>query len=215
VQAVNPEPRGLEHAADLSVTPLVERDLDHGLPRRRIEHAHRCRGAHHPGLELDAELEPLQHRGCGWTIRVRAVALHDPVARVHEVVRQLAVVGQDQEPAGVGVETAHREQPRAARKQVGDRPAPLGILERADHADRLVEQQVGRPRPARKRPALDLDHVVVRVDLPARLGAHLAVDTHLPGAHQRVGPAARGDAARGDVLVEPDAHAPAGSRSEA
>ena len=94
------------------------------------------------------------------------VLLLHPVAGVGEPVGQIAVVGQQQQPLGVGVEAADGEHPRLGRHQVDHGRAALRVARRGDHPGRLVQQVVDeagahadrarrrpRPRRARGRPA--------------------------------------------------------------
>ena len=71
---------------------------------------------------------------------LRGVELRDLVPRVRQHVREGAVVGEDQQPFGVGIKPADGEQPRQARRQqiVDGSPAAL-IAARGDDAARLVQ----------------------------------------------------------------------------
>ena len=98
------------------------------------------------------------------------VGLRHLVRRVGQPVREVAVVGQDQQALGVGVQPADVEQPLLAGRRLPSRSverAPaLRVVHGRDHAARLVEHQVEVP-PGRRDPgAVDPDDVAFR-DRPA------------------------------------------------
>ena len=84
---------------------------------------------------------------------------------------ELAVVREDDQALGVVVEPADRIEvalDAGARQQIDHRRPALRVRPRADHAARLVNQQVpalGRLEPA----AVDLDLVAIRIGLGAEL----------------------------------------------
>ena len=58
----------------------------------------------------------------------RQVLLLEPVAGMGDAVGQLAVVRQQQQALGVGVEAPDREHPRLGRHQLDDGRAAVGVL---------------------------------------------------------------------------------------
>ena len=71
------------------------------------------------------------------------VGLVHLVRRVRQPLREVAVVGEQDQPGGVGVEPADVEEPLGpVGDQVGQRAPALGVGHRRDHAARLVEHQV-------------------------------------------------------------------------
>jgi hypothetical protein len=134
MEAGHVEPDGLAHPAHLPVAALVDRDLDQPALALGV--------ADDAGLELDAALQPGDLPRARPAREPHTIRLVDPVARVHEVVRQLAVVREQQQPAGVGVEAPDREHAPAGRQELRDRAAALGVVERRDDADRLVQGEV-------------------------------------------------------------------------
>ena len=193
------------HAPHLPVASFVDRDLDRAVLLSSRERAHATRSAPHAGLELDAARQPLDHARRRHAIHAHAVHLLDSVPRMHEVMGELTVVGEQQQPARVGVEPAHRKHPRAGRQELGDRAALLGIVQRADHADRLVEHEVAERGARRQRTPAHGDAIAVRLHLGARLGDHAAVHLHRAFLDQRVALAPRAEPALRQELVEADA----------
>ena len=122
-----------------------------------------------PVLELDAGPQPAadvpRHRpGHG-----REVGLQHPERGVHQPVREVAVVGEQQQPLAVGVEPADVEQPLLDVEtrlvhQVGDgAPAPV-VAHRAEHAARLVQREVHQVVADDHPVAVDVDDRGRRVD---------------------------------------------------
>jgi hypothetical protein len=206
MQRPHREPHRLAHAPHLAVAALVQLHLDQRVTLLPREHAHARRIAAHPGLELHAFLQPTQRLGPRRALETHAVGLDHAVARVHEPVRQLAVVREDEQSARIGVEPAHRKQARARRHELADGAPPLGVVERGDHADRLVEHVVAQRRRSGQRPALHRDPVALRLDLDPRFEHDAAIHPHGPLLDEQVALAARAHAALRQELVEPDGH---------
>ena len=94
-----------------------------------------------------------------------AVRLVDAVARVGDPVRELAVAGEQEQAAAVGVEPADGHQPGDVGHQVAHGAAALRVAHRGEHAGGLVERQRDRGRQlGRDGRAVDVDGVAVDVD---------------------------------------------------
>jgi hypothetical protein len=94
-------------------------------------------------VERNASAEPLDRGGVGDAAHPGAIDLRHLVPRVHQPRRQLAVVGEQQQPFGVVVEAADRvEIPEIRRNHLQDGAAPLRIGARGHHARRLVDQHI-------------------------------------------------------------------------
>ena len=72
------------------------------------------------------------------------VGLQHLVRRVHELVGEVAVVGEQQQPLAVGVEPPDVVDPllHPVAEEVGERGAALLVRHRGDHPARLVHRQV-------------------------------------------------------------------------
>jgi len=129
-ELVDRVPDGFEHPADLAIASLADGDAQRRMPgvfsiRRHQLDFGRLRAAavdRHPArqaLDVVAVREP-EH--------LDFVDACDAVAGMSELCRQIAVVGQQQQPLGFEVEAADRVDifPDAA-EQVDHRRAPLGI----------------------------------------------------------------------------------------
>ncbi len=194
VQADDRVPDRGEHALHLVRATLVQHELDAAWTEPA--------GAGRRGaavVELDALAEPAERLVVRVALDLCLVGLLDAVARMGEPVREAAVVGQQERPGRVCVETPDGHDARLARDELDDgRPASRVAGGRHD-ARRLVEEHVREPLP-RDLASVDLD-TVGRDDEGVQL-PRLAVDADAAGLDQLVGAATRGDAGPGEVSVE-------------
>ena len=107
-------------------------------------------------LELDAGGELLELLGGDRAVEGCQVALGDAVTRMRDRVSEVAVGGEHEQPAAVGVEPADRNETRNRFDQVHHGAALIRITARRDHTDRLVEDDgdgncTGRESDARRR----------------------------------------------------------------
>ena len=154
-------------------------------------------------LELDPVAQPPEVDVARRPAQSRAIGARYLEARVHQPVGELAVVGDQDQPGRVGVETADRIQPPLRVDQLGDRAPAPGLARGRGDPGRLVED----PHLARlgaDRSPVDL-HPALELDVARRVRDHLAAHPHPPGGDQRLGLAARGDSGVGEVLCEPHA----------
>ena len=89
----------------------------------------------------------------------REIRLQHPEGGMHEPMREVAVVGQEQQPFTVGVEPPDVEEPL---RPVGDeiahgRPAAC-VTHRAEHTPRLVQGQVDEVVTYREPVPVDMHH---------------------------------------------------------
>ena len=205
MQRLHPEPHRFAHAPHLPVATLVNADVERRTLALRARQPHIGRTGAHAGLERHARAHATQLTRVGNVADQHLVALLHAVARVHELVRQLAVVGDEQEAAGVRVEPSHRKEPRPGRQEIAHRRPSLGVGECRDHADRLVHQEVAQRAPAGERASAHVHEVALGLDATPGLADHRTIDSHHAGFDQRVAEPARSDPARGEQLVEPNA----------
>src|SRR5258706_12796600 len=97
----------LAHAANLTIAALVDGEADDvGLGERSL----RRRG--HTVVERDAVAERSQRARRGLALDMREILLLDSERRMRQAMREFPVVREDQQTLGIGVETAHRPDPR-------------------------------------------------------------------------------------------------------
>ena len=194
----------LEHAADLAVVALVQGQVDQrdvAADRDDPELA----GRRAPLLEPHPAQDLLDRVGPQPPPQRRPVGLLDAEARMGEDVRGLAVVGHQQDAAGVVIEPPDRDDARrhtGAAHEIADRAPPFRIAQRGDDADRLVDDLVGARGVGAHRFPVDLDPRAL-IDLRAELAHDLPRDPHPPGDDHLFRAAARRDAGRREELLEP------------
>ena len=144
-------------------------------------------GRSQPVIELDALAQRAQRaRAAGVPPSTSATySLATPCDGWVSSWSQRPVVGQDEEPLGVTVQAADREDSRVGRHQRHDRGPPLGVIRRGDDPVGLVQQVVDEIGRDRHEDAVDLD--------PRRPMDRPAVRARRPRRRH-------GDAARSDQL---------------
>jgi hypothetical protein len=130
------------------------------------------------------------------------ILLVEAVARMHDAIRDVAIVGQEQQALGVAVEPADGIDPLGNRHQIHYRAAVALILGGGDVAARFVEQDVAWPLRLEQL-AVDANSRASRIGLGAELGHDGAVDADAAGANQLFGGTARTDASRGEDSLQP------------
>jgi len=167
----------LAHPPDLALAALVDRQLE----RVRSDAGH-PRGRGPPVVQLDSGAQRPHRRVAHRRPRHHgAICLGDLEARVGQPVGELAVVGEEDQAGGVGVEPADRIQPLGPTDELDHRRPPLRIARGRDDARRLVDRVHDAPdRVGADPPAVDRD-VVVRVDAAGRVEHRLTADPDAPG----------------------------------
>ena len=138
---------GFEHAAHLAVASLADRDGQHAVAgAAALVQDRDLRRQRPPSIERDAVPKSLDRSVIRHACNARFVRALDAVARMRQFRREIAVVGQEQQPLGVVVEATHGIDvlPHAAKQIDHGRPS-LWIGSRGDVTRRLVEQDVARP----------------------------------------------------------------------
>src|ERR671925_299869 len=199
-------PHRLAHPPYLALAALVQDELQavgsHHPHRRRRRHAV---GERHPRAQRPQRLLPDRPAAHPGHVRPRHL-----VARVHEPVRQLAVVGEQDEAGGVGVQPADWIQARARRRdQPHHRRSTLRVARRRHHAGGLVDHPDDALLRAADELAVDA-HLRRHGDPAPEVGHHLPVDGHPPGPDQVLGRPAGGHTRVGEVLGEPHGSATIG-----
>lgn len=175
----------IEHLADNPVAPLVNDDPDDRAVlgvADRPDHLRRRALA----VDRDAAPEPIEHLRRRIAVQQSFVLLVDPIAWVHDAVRHLAIVRQQQETLGLPVEPANRHDAFIDRHEIHDRVAAALVGCRGDIATGLVEEDVAPPD-VRDQLAIDLDLLGGGIDLAAKLSDDLTVNTHAAADDQLLG----------------------------
>ena len=185
-----------QHTLDLVLAALADNDLHsggagldalrcHGLGLARVDDAADGRLAQ-AIIEFNTAAQRFQVAVGEAAVHERLVGLVDVLAGVQQVLRQVAVGGEEQQARGVAVQAPHREQAwkAVAGDQVGHAGALLRVAHGGEVAGRLVEHQVHGALVELDGHAVDLDVVAVDINFGAQLGRDLAVDGHAAGGHQ-------------------------------
>ena len=197
---------GVAHVAHLARAPLVQRDRHQRLVLARAEPGldeADDGGRRPPALEGHAAAQPIEGALLGHAAHAGVVLALDLVARVQQTRGEVPVVGEQQQALRVVVEAAHRVDVLAhLRQQVEHRRPLLRVLPRGHVAARLVEEDVAVARGDAHALAVDADVVMRRVGPRAQFEHGGAVHRHAPLQDQLFSGAPRGDAGRGEDLLQ-------------
>ena len=194
LQLVDRVAERLDHAVDLAVLALVDRDREPGvlaLARQDLDlGGHRLRAV----VERDAFSELLDLIVRELTVDLDVIGLRDVARRCEQLRRELTVVGEQEDALGIEVESSDRlHRYRDVRQVVHHRRATAVIRHRGDARLRLVQEHVELVV-RHDAFAVDGDLRRVRIDLRAEGGDHHAVDGHATRLDQLLGLAASCDA---------------------
>lgn len=186
----------VKHATNLPVNSLAQ---DHPHPRHpdrlHFFHSRALPIEHDPGQQL---------RGQGripGTIERYLVFFFHFVARMRQALREIAVIGEDQESLGLRVEPADIEEARELRGQkMENRVARVRIGAGGNEAGRFVENQVKFAFTAHQL-AAHFD-VVALAGLRAEVGANATVNRNAPICDEPVAMPPRSDTGGGEETVQ-------------
>src|SRR5918995_5778736 len=124
------------------------------------------------------------------------VLLRQPVARMHNAIRDITIIREEQQSFRVAIEPTNREQPGLYWQELHDRSSVAFVASRRDKAGWLVHYHVSK-RLAPNWLAVDLDLGAPGIDPRPELGHDLPVDRNPAGLNQLLGFATRSDARGG------------------
>ncbi len=182
------------------VHPLVDHDLEDepfvGFPQDAELPRH-----HLPPVDRHAVANALQ----GLLARARkgedVVLLVEFVTGMHHAVRDVPIVGEQEQPLGVPVEAADWEDALGHVDQIHDRATIPLVAGRRDVAAWLVEEQVARLLGPQEL-AVDPDLRRPGINFGPQLGDDVAVDGHAPGPDQFLGRPTRAGASGGHDTLQ-------------
>ena len=136
----------VHHATHDAVASLVQCHLDQRVLVHRLHQLHRVR-VHRAVLQGDSLAQPVDDLVVNTPFHIGEVGLEHLVGRMCHAVGELSVIGEQDEPRGLGVQPADVEESDTVRHplQVGEIWAALRIVHRRDDATRLVEHVVDVP----------------------------------------------------------------------
>lgn len=177
---------GGEHMTDLAFLALAQDDLEPDAPHGPLGEVHflgqafddaHARRSRAPAFDLDAHAQLVQRIGRGLRRDEHIVCLGVLEGRMREPVRQLAIVGEEDQALAVEVQPPDRKDTaHVVGQQVGHALVRAGVAaDVADDAARLVELEIEMLGRLRQRLAVDDDLGNGRVYLDANLGDHPAI----------------------------------------
>ncbi len=210
----NPVSHRLEHPAHL-LLPAFPKFEEYPCGITAAVHSTKpdARGQGSPAEEGHAAAEPLQRRLLGNTVDQSQIHLRHLVARMRQLVRQIAVVGEEQQPLGLRIQTTHRMNSLHAGiilaeaslerrdDEVHHGLGGVRILPGGDVAGGLVQHQVESRNLKIDALSVDGHPVGLRVNSHARVRHGLSVDGHFTSADQLHDVSPCSDATRGEHLL--------------
>ena len=198
LQSLHLVPDPGQQAANLAVLPLGQHNFQQRAVPLGFDERRRLGGE--PSFrEVHPLLQLIDNLARGDPRDLHAVDLFDLEAGVGQAMGQLPVVGDQQQPFAVLIQSPDGEQPLGRLGEQVDHPGTsLGIAVGAEHPGRLVDEVV-RPAVNVEPFAIEADILHVGIDAGPQFGDGLTIDGH---------------AARGDVLFATAAGADAGHRQQ-
>jgi len=186
----------IKHPSNLAIDSLAKKDAQscrfdgmHGFDPRTLS-------VEHYAL--------MQFRGKSrvpGAIESHLIFLFDFVARMGQALRQMAVIGEEKEAFGLGVEPADVEETRQVRREeMEDCIARIRIAPRGDETRRFMQHDV--------EPALTVDEFAAHFDvvafrgLRAEIGANAAIDGYAASGDQLITVTSRTEPGRGQKSVQ-------------
>ena len=171
-----------KHPADLTIFPLVQNHFQHGTELVLGAKINPL-GAGLAFGEGDTLSEFFEGFRRGNTCNLHEIFLFNAVPRMRQQIREIAIVGHENEPLAHAVESTNRKESLLAWHKV-DHPRTAGRIKVCGHNSyRLMEHidhafWVGKPL------AIDSDFLSPWIDSSAELGDDLTIDFHPAGCDQ-------------------------------
>jgi hypothetical protein len=163
-----------QDSADLAVLPFGQRHLQFGGSFSDCPNA-RPLDSRHPFGEIDSFSETKELRWIQLALHDDEVGLGDTVLGMGQLLSQLPVVGQEQQPLAGTVQTADRKKSTAIRHQVDRANSSLWISIGAEHPCWFIEHQISGALLSEYFP-VDADRAGDRIDSTMELDADLPID---------------------------------------
>jgi hypothetical protein len=185
----------VKHSPDLLIQSLVQDNPEPRWPNRM-----QSRNLRAFPVENDATQQFRRECAIPLSIQRDEVFLLDLKARVREALREIAVVGEQQQPFALSVEPADVEEPwKLSRQQIENCIARMRIGARRDKSGWFMQRDSEGMLRVNKF-TVDFD-VIPLARLRAKIHAHAAIDHYASVGDELVAFAARRDASRGKKAV--------------
>ena len=192
-QAIDRQSHMFEQAFDFAVFAFAQPEADPDIGALDAVELGVDAGIFH-AVNRHAARQSVELGLVGLAIGAGAITAQPTGGRQFEHARQAAIIGQQQQPLGIDVESADRHQAGQVGEFLGDivenRRASLGIPVGGDEAARLVEQEEAGALARRQRAAVH-SHAVFRRDVERGAGQNRAIDRNAAFGDPDFGVAAR------------------------
>ena len=190
------------NSPDLAVPPLHQHHLQQTALGPALQQLNLSRPST-PAIEHKTLTPSIEGASCWLTLDQNPVGLGVVVTGMGELKRQRPVICQQQSPAAVGIESAHRMEPptKILRQQIQHGGPAMRVMAGADHPNGFVDQEHPRILSKFQTAAIHNDQLLIGVGLIAETG-DLAVNGHAPGLQPGFGLASRTETSCGHELLQ-------------
>ncbi len=194
---------GVQHAPDLTVSALTDGDIEDRGSVVQVPLDYDDLGWRRESvLQRDACLQVGDREIVHEAANDGSVGPRDHVRRVQELLGEISIVRQDEDPCCIGVQTPDGiDAFLHATQELHDRVRRVGIANRRHIPGWLVEKKVCTTGDTWQPMTVNANLISFRVRLGSRLRYWPTVDRHTPRAHQRLGGPSRGHARVGEELL--------------
>ena len=174
---------GLQHAANLSVPPLADGQIHdrHIVPCASF-HDRDIIGSCHAVFEQHTHAKVRHCEVVNDTPHNSPVRLGYPMGWMADGLSERSVIGEEQKPGGVRIESPNRIDPLSrVANELHDRPLGMRIMHARNYAGGLVEREVQQGDMRSDAAAVHADIVGIRVSFRARFCDRAAVNGDAAG----------------------------------
>ena len=200
-QTLNLIAEQVSNITDLALAALAQHNPKPRPFVRRLKQINPGRGGQFTTQEYT--LAPLAHGlRVERLVEQRAILLLDLVAWVGKLMSHLTIIGEEQQTLTIDIQTTHGVNAGGDVHEIDHRWAALGIINRRDNPDRLMEHQIGARRRLTDRLAVNLNHIVIEIHPSTGLLNYTAIHRHATGGNHAFTVATRRDARTSEHLLQ-------------
>src|SRR5581483_2293144 len=174
-QTPDGKPHGGEHPPNLALAALADHQTD-GAAASRARDRPDLQRSSDAVLELHSAAQPGELAGGGGSLDLGQVFLLHSEARVCQPLRELTVVGEQQQPFGVAIKPPNREHPQIPRKERGEVPGRMPVPGGGRDARRVVEDEIAQAW-------VHVHHVAID-EHPVAFGVHTVAEDRHAAVHR-------------------------------
>ena len=194
------------HLFHLSFSALVQHQFQFRIAILDAHNPNPCRRGH-ALVERDACSQRGQSHSIGMPAHPSAINLRYAIARMGQAKRQIPIIRQQQNPAGIQIEPAGRKNPRInAAQQFVNCSAMMRIAHRHQISRGFVQQNISLPVNRTHRLTVDTHAVPIRIDPHARMRHNRAIEFNVARLDEPLARPARRHPCSGQKPVQPLCH---------